>query len=118
MPDPGARIEDPGVKNMPRSHRIAALLGLVLMLSIVTAGCARRDSVTDTGVTPPPIVSVSATPAPPSTPPTRPPDATATSPSATPVPSPDLTAIDGLIRDINDDLDADASAGADEGSTP
>jgi len=35
-----------------------------------------------------------------------------------PVPTPDLGPIDSLLKDIHDDLDADASAGADEGSNP
>jgi hypothetical protein len=39
-------------------------------------------------------------------------------PGESPVPTPDLSSIEALIKNTDTDLNADASAGADEGSTP
>ena len=106
--------------NVSRSHRRAAgPLALLVALSFVLAGCGRSGAAADNGTAPTPTgaipVASGSSPASPTPGPTR---TDATDAVPTPVPAPDLGAIDSLLMDINDDLDADAGAGADEGSTP
>lgn len=101
---------------MPTTSRAAilALGGAVLLLALMSAGCARRGQAADAGSTP---SSVSTSVAAEVTPPTTL-GPTVSAPAATPVPTPDLSAVDGLIKDIDTEAGADASAGADEGTTP
>lgn len=101
-----------------RRHRILALGAAILLLAFVTAGCARRGGA-DGGSPAGPIATLAADAATPS------PSIEATSPtvstpgpSASPVPTPDLSAVDGLLNSTDTDLNADASAGPDEGTTP
>lgn len=112
----------------PRSRRALALAG-VLLLAIVAGGCARRDagSAVVPGATDRPAASatvapdVSATAAPASADTSQPsasPSAPAATPAASPVPTPDLAPIQLAINAIDNDLGADATAGADEGSAP
>ena len=107
---------------MPSSRpaRNLTLAGLLILGAIFTAGCSHRGLDAGAGAEPSPTAARAAdvSPAASLTPAASlgpPPAPTA---AVTPVPSPDLSTIDGLIKDITNDLDADASAGADEGSTP
>ena len=105
--------------------RILALGGAVLLLAVITAGCARRSSPASLATTAPiasapaeattPDPSVEATPADADA---TPPGTAAPTAAAAPISSPDLSSIDGLIKDIDNELGADASAGTDEGTTP
>lgn len=107
--------------------RILALGGAVLLLAVITAGCARRSSPASLATTAPiasaaaeattPDPSVGATPADADADAT-PPGTAAPTAAAAPISSPDLSSIDGLIKDIDNELGADASAGTDEGTTP
>ena len=95
--------------------RVLAVTGAVLLLAILTAGCARRDQPA-VGVPDQPTAPMAAE-ATPALPPSAP-SASVPGPTATPVPAPDLSSIDALVKDIDNDLNADASAGTNEGSTP
>ena len=107
-----------------RHRRLLAMFGAVLLLAVISAGCARR-STTDGATATSPVASQAAdigtaapSPDPTSSPAATPAATAASTPAATPVATPDLSAIDGLIKDIDNELGADASAGADEGNTP
>ncbi|MCI0582543.1 MAG: hypothetical protein L0227_06555 [Chloroflexi bacterium] len=124
-----------------RSRGASAVVGTMLLLALVTAGCGRGGlppaagagsgpdeglagpSATATGPTSSPPVE---TAAPSSTPATSPPGATeppGLAPEVTPAPlapivPPHLTAIEALLADLDAALGADATADTDEGSTP
>ena len=116
---------------MERRTTNVALGAAVLLAVLVAAGCAGRQAhaavasatstppaaagATETAATAtPPILTASPTM---TVEPSAAPTAAATT-AASPIPTPDLAAIDALIKDIKDELGAEASAGADEGSTP
>jgi hypothetical protein len=104
----------------PRGSRILALGAAIVLLALSTASCARRGQAVDGGSTPAPFATVAADAATPavSADLAASPGPTAIAPATSPVPTPDLAAIDALINDIDTDLNADASAGPNEGSTP
>jgi hypothetical protein len=132
----GARMRNRSPMQASRRSRFVALAAAVFVVALVSAGCARRGQSADAAgaagaATSSPVATVpvlAATPAPSAEPSAAPTAATTPvppsagtpvpPPAATPVPSPDLSSVDSLIKDITNDLDADASAGADEGSTP
>ena len=111
-----------------RAH--LAIGAAVLLVAFVSAGCAGRGQVAGPGAvsmpapqaTEPVVTAVTAA----LTEPTEPAASAAltstptplTTTAASPVSTPDFTAIDSLIKDIKDELGADASAGTDEGSNP
>jgi hypothetical protein len=111
----------------PGRRTNAALAAAVLLFALVAAGCAGRHGQVAGAIaaTPTPLAATAATATPPivtatpamsiEAPPSPSLAATAT---ASPIPTPDLTAIEALIKDIKDELGAEASAGTDEGSTP
>ncbi len=134
---PGLGITDEGSMPMPmhtrRGHTIVALAGALLLVALVTTGCGRRPSQTETGAAqaPSPAIAVASSPAPagtlpatiaPAADPTGSPSVTTATPAAvapaagTPVPTPDLVSIQDLLTQIDNDLNADASAGTSEGS--
>lgn len=94
-----------------RSSRSIALAAPVLLLAL-TAGCAHRAPGADAGSSPSSATNAASAAAPVVSP-------VVTLPTpATPAETPDLSAVDGLLNDIDTDLNADASAGPDEGTTP
>lgn len=107
-----------------RSARPFALVATVLLLALLVGGCGRRAPEASDSAGASPVVTAPAeasAPAPATAPATAPPPtATAgtTAASAAPVPTPDLAAVDALLRDIDNDLQADASAGTNEGTAP
>jgi hypothetical protein len=117
---------------MPSSRRALVLVGTILMLTLVTGGCARRGQVAADGSMPTPVAAAptdgsvpaatsEASPAVTVATPEASAEATSGAtgmPTGTAVPTPDLSTIEALIHDIDTDLGADASAAADEGSTP
>lgn len=94
--------------------RILALAGAVLLLAILAAGCARRGQPAAAGTTEAPTASFATAP----TPSAAPVATSRPTPTGSPVPTPDLSSIEALVKDIDNDLNADATAGANEGSTP
>ncbi len=106
-------------------RRILAIGGAVLLLAVMTAGCARR-SLPGSSAANAPVASLAAVAASPESPidstsskaVATPASTQAPTPAAMPVATPDLSAIDGLIKDIDNEIGADASAGADEGTMP
>ena len=119
------------MQTLRRSTRVAlgATALLVALVALVAAGCAgghgQLAGATATA-TPTPLAATSATATPPTSiaspattnEPSVVPTQVATSAAAGPIATPDFAAIEALIKDIKDELGADASAGADEGSTP
>lgn len=97
--------------------RIVATVALALALALVAAGCGGRGAAAGITAepTPVPTAAATATLGPTSAPPTATPEPT---PTASPLPTPDLSAVERLLDDTDQDLQADASAGADEGTTP
>lgn len=100
-----------------RPARAFALVMTILLLALLSAGCGHRTLGASYGNPPSPMatgpVGVLAATAPPAIA-----SATTPAPMATPVPPPDLSAVDALLTDIDDDLQADASAGPNEGTAP
>ena len=112
-----------------RRRTILAVGAVVLLVALVSAGCGRRAQPADAGAAPAatpatapevagapsalPAADASVSPVSTATPAATP---AATRTTATPVPTPDLAGIETLITEIGQDLDADASAGTNEGS--
>ena len=102
-----------------RSAWPLALAATVLLLATITAGCARRTPSAGDGPATGPTATVASDATPASTVPGSAATAAPTpTPAATPVPTPDLSAVDALLKDIDNDLNADASAGTNEGTAP
>jgi hypothetical protein len=106
-----------------RPGRLIVLGTALLLVVVVTSGCARRGQAgTGSGGTGADVTAPSPLPAASvlvsTVAPSASLEATLAAAGTTPVPTPDLTAIEALIKDIDNDLGADASAAADEGSTP
>lgn len=96
---------------------VALALALALALAVVAAGCGGRGAAAGITSEPThlPTAATTATLGPTSAAPTATAEPT---PTASPLPTPDLTAVERLLDDTDQDLQADASAGADEGTTP
>jgi len=129
-------------QHMPkhRSRGASAVVGTVLLLALVIAGCGRRGlpaaagSGSDGGLASPTAASTGSTSSPPVETATPSPTVATTSPppaieppgpapEPTPAPlapivPPDLTAIEQLLADLDAALGADATADSEEGSTP